>query len=748
MLHFLITIFTVVILIGCGGGGTTTDIESPIFTSTDTIYVTENQTFVLAIAAEDISTVNYTLQGGEDKEKLILDINSGTLSFITAPDFENPTDADMDNIYHIQIRATDSYSNTAEQNLTIYIVDKDEVPPHFTSASQIILKENHSKVVELETDDTSSVKYSIESEGDGVLFFTFYNAHTLRFKSAPDYEIPQDNNGDNNYSVTVTATDSVGNHAEQTIYITVIDIDESDSSDSDNDGIPDNIEVLLESNLSNSDSNNNGIDDGLDTEGDLGDTFFDMQWHIHSLGIATNGSGIDTIIGNDLDLLDTYHSYMGYNKGKPMIVQVVDTGVDADHEDLVENMDMSRSYNGSVIGDPSSNDTHGTMVAGIIAARAFNGKGVRGIVPFAKISGSNWLNTQTISGLEKVWLTGEGANEISVSNNSWGSYYDTDTHYEDIMQQGSATLRDGKGRVYVFAAGNDRVLHGNANLQYMLSNRYPIVVAALKHDNTYADYSTPGANILVSGYSGNYYYNSPTISTTTIMGRSNNTGDINSKTTWTEDTEENYTFVMNGTSAAAPMVSASIALVLEACPNLTWRDVRYLTAKHAQKIDPTNTSWIENNASFWHSIDYGFGLIAPQAMISDCTAGYTNLPNEKIYSVTKDFNTTIPDDHTTISFDLNITHTAITEWVEVIIDNNSPQASDYRIELTSPQNTTTILMTASTQIDGNWMSGGFRFATPAMLNENAQGDWKIKITDTQSGNTGDLKSIYLKIYGH
>jgi len=746
MLRSWMTIFTALMIIGCGGGATT-DTEAPLFTSTDTIYVTENQTFVLSITTEDISTVSYTIQGGEDQEKLILNINSGTLKFITAPDFENPSDTDMDNIYHIQIKATDTHSNSAEQNLTIYIIDKDEVPPHFTSASQIILKENHSKVLDLETDDTSSVKYSINNEADGSLFFTFYNSHTLRFKSVPDFETPLDNNSDNNYSVTVTATDSAGNHSEQTIRIMVIDIDENDSSDTDNDGIPDNIEVLLESNLSNSDSNTNGIEDGLDTEGDLGDTFFDMQWHIHSLGIATNGSGIDTIVGNDLDLLDTYHTYMGYNKGNPMIVQVVDTGVDADHEDLIENMDMSRSYNGAVIGDPSSNDTHGTMVAGIIAARAFNGKGVRGIVPFANIAGSNWLNTQTISGLEKVWLTGSGANEIAVTNNSWGSYYDTETHYEDIMQQGSNTLRDGKGRIYVFAAGNDRVLHGNANLQYMLSNRYPIVVAALKHDNTYAEYSTPGANILVSGYSGNYYADSPTIGTTTIMGRSSNSGDINSQTTWAEDTEENYTFVMNGTSAAAPTVAASITLVLEACHNLTWRDIRYLIAKHAKKIDHTNTSWVENNASLWHSIDYGFGLINPQAMISDCLGGYTLLPAEQNKITSQTYNSLIADDSNS-TFTIAMPDSLLIEWVEITIDNNSTQASDYQIELTSPQDTTTTLISASSYIDGNWMNGGFRFATPAMLDENAQGDWHIKITDTQSGHTGSLKSIRLKIYGH
>jgi subtilisin-like proprotein convertase family protein len=442
---------------------------------------------------------------------------------------------------------------------------------------------------------------------------------------------------------------------------------------------------------------------------------------------------------------------MGYNYGENIIVQIVDTGVDSDHEDMEANVDLSRSYDGATVGDPSGNHPHGTRVAGIMAARAFNGKGVRGIIPFAKIAGSNWLEIQRVAALEKAWLTGNGANEIAVSNNSWGSYFDTDTLYESIMELGTRTLRDGKGRIYVFAAGNDRGDKGNANLQYSLSNRYAIAVAGLKHDNTHADYSTPGSNILVSGYSGNYYQDSPTIGTTTIMGTSSNTGDINTKTTWTEDEDEHYTFVMNGTSAATPTVAASIALVLEACPDLTWRDVKYLTAKHAKQIDVSNSSWVTNAADtpLKHSIDYGFGLINTQGMIEDCTSTYVNLPAEKNYVLTKLFNVLIPDDQNTYSFDLNMTANMTIEWIEATIDCSSPYASDYRIELTSPQGTKTSLMTEDTDPEiKNWMRGGFRLSTAAMMGEKSNGIWRVDMTDQLSGDTGTLNTIELKVYGH
>jgi len=86
---------------------------------------------------------------------------------------------------------------------------------------------------------------------------------------------------------------------------------------------------------------------------------------------------------------------------------------------------------------------------------------------------------------------------------------------------------------------------------------------------------------------------------------------------------------MNGTSAAAPMVSGIIALINEACPNLTYRDVKYLIAKNAKKIDLNNSSWVINSASISFSTDYGFGKIDAYKTIKACQNSYTNLPKQQ-----------------------------------------------------------------------------------------------------------------------
>jgi subtilisin family serine protease len=291
----------------------------------------------------------------------------------------------------------------------------------------LTIPENTTVVTTIDVQGETPITYEISSGEDRTLFVVDRLSGKLKFKTAPNFEKPSDINQDNLYKLTVKSTNNSGHIINHEIEITVTDIIENATGDTDNDYIPDNIEILINSDPYTSDENNNSELDGLDTKVAFGDTFFDMQWNLRSLGTLTNESGIETIEGNDLNLMEIYHRYMGYNQGKPIIVQVVDTGVDADHEDLEANMDLSRSYSGINVDDPSAADksdmeayVHGTMVSGIIAARAFNGKGVRGIAPFAKIAGSNWLENQAPEILEKVWLTGAGANEIVLSNNSWG----------------------------------------------------------------------------------------------------------------------------------------------------------------------------------------------------------------------------------------------------------------------------------------------------------------------------------------
>jgi subtilisin family serine protease len=70
--------------------------------------------------------------------------------------------------------------------------------------------------------------------------------------------------------------------------------------------------------------------------------------------------------------------------GSGVRVAVVDSGIDAAHPDLAGQIAVNRNF---VAGRAMAAETHGTGVAGIIAARADNGIGLAGIAPAAKILG-------------------------------------------------------------------------------------------------------------------------------------------------------------------------------------------------------------------------------------------------------------------------------------------------------------------------------------------------------------------------
>ena len=548
----------------------------------------------------------------------------------------------------------------------------------------------------------------------------------------PSTTLPTENN-ETNSTTSATTSEEVVEIQTQTPKVEL---------DIDKDYIPTDIEELINKDPTIKDENRNGIVDGLE-----GDSFFRKQWYIKSTSEPMNPSQIPPIEGNDLNLLEVYSNYMGYNKGNPVIIQIVDSGVDSKHEDLKDNFDLKRSLNGATQGDPIPGGLfrpHGTMLAGIAAARAFNNVGVRGVAPFAKIAASNWLAKQSLDGLEKAWLSGEGANEIVVSNNSWGRYFTTDTIYEDIMAQGVKKLRDGKGRVYVFASGNAKADNADANIQYIINNRYALVVGALDYDNKAAIYSTPGANLWISAYGGSKSVNEgPTIATTYISGES--------LQTWDEDINRNYTYAMAGSSAAAPMVSGIIALIVEACPNLSYRDIKYIIAKSAKKVDLQNSSWVTNSAKISFSREYGFGLVDTPAAIEMCKNSYSLLPQEESVEVFKDnLNTLFTSLYeNSLSIDKNLK----IEWVELTIDLDTPNASEFDIYLQSPAGTQHQLLKSGTKVGtffipvANWMSGGFRFGAAGFLDEESIGDWKVEIRN-QGENRAQIKSIKLKIYGH
>ena len=126
-------------------------------------------------------TLSLTLSG-DDSALFSLDANTGILTFLAAPDFENPQDADADNVYEVAVVATDSAAtpNTATLNLTVNITDDNDTPA-------INLDDTASNIT-----DAGAGAYTIdgfETRTTGIPGFEFSSANTSAITvTDPDYD--------------------------------------------------------------------------------------------------------------------------------------------------------------------------------------------------------------------------------------------------------------------------------------------------------------------------------------------------------------------------------------------------------------------------------------------------------------------------------------------------------------------------------------------------------------------------------
>lgn len=89
--------------------------------------------------------ITYSIEGGADAALFNIDPVTGALSFKVAPDFENPTDANRDNIYELIIGASDGTDMTTQSGkVTIKDVleNPTNLPPVFESPAEVTIDEN------------------------------------------------------------------------------------------------------------------------------------------------------------------------------------------------------------------------------------------------------------------------------------------------------------------------------------------------------------------------------------------------------------------------------------------------------------------------------------------------------------------------------------------------------------------------------------------------------------------------------
>lgn len=487
----------------------------------------------------------------------------------------------------------------------------------------------------------------------------------------------------------------------------------------------------------------------------VGDDLYACQWHLEdqATGREEHDAPDDQDINVEAVWVDTTLANgiieRGGIKGQGINVAVVDDGLAITHPDLISNVDRSLNWDYGAQGNDHDGvdrpgEHHGTAVAGVIAARD-NSFGVRGVAPRATIYSHNFLVEQSDFSEYDSMIRNMGV--TAVSNNSWGPIDGAGLGFasrpwEKAVERGITSGYGGRGVFYAFAAGNGGEVGDDANLDEY-ANFYAVTgVCAVNGQGRRSTYSEAGASLWVCAPSSDF--------------------DRGHRSIVTTENSNRYRYTFGGTSAATPQVAGVAALMRQANPQLTWRDVKLALAATARKVDPEDGGWETGGVKYGSTSEqynwnrqYGFGVLDAKAAV-DAAKAWVNLPPLRSYQ--KEWTgsgTAIPDAPATgsassITMFASDTEIEFIEFVEVRAEFTHPSFRDLEIELTSPATGNSVMLVSHFDADDPIpLNGEVRFGASRFLGGDPTGAWTLTVTDKLDNDlSGSLDSWTVKIYGH
>lgn len=283
----------------------------------------------------------------------------------------------------------------------------------------------------------------------------------------------------------------------------------------------------------------------------------------------------------------------GYS-GEGVKVAVLDSGVNFNHFDLIDNFDLSANELGyDFVSDdffPEDVYGHGTHVAGILAA-ASNGFGVVGVAPNAQIVALRVLDDNGEGTASRIiealqWIQNYNAahpdSPIRITNNSYG------TGSNSSQLEAAFDVLASSGVLHIGSAGNDGSAAGNGNnVSYPAKYESVVAVAALDKNNLRASFSSTGSDVEIAA---------PGVSVLSTWKDSTNFAGPQPFSFAGYAGE--YFIEANGTSMASPHVAGVAALLMASDPSYTAEEVRNKMNETALDLGETGRDKL-----------YGYGLV-------------------------------------------------------------------------------------------------------------------------------------------
>ncbi|EFH11360.1 proprotein convertase P-domain-containing protein [Teichococcus cervicalis] len=431
------------------------------------------------------------------------------------------------------------------------------------------------------------------------------------------------------------------------------------------------------------------------------DPLFPGQWQLRP------GTGI-----NATPLYDEY-------SGRGVRIGLVDTPPpNPGLAELQGQIDWAASRVATGHNPADDGDLHGQSVALVLAARAGNGTGGIGAAFGATLVsyGFDSRAHRTVA-QEAEMLAFQ--KEVDISQNSWSrsgeSFRDDfsrDEYAAAAMAEAAAVGRGGLGTIFVRSAGNNGGTGDDVNTHSYSNNRWTVLVGATDAQGKVQGFSNPGAALLVVAPA-------------------------------------------TATSYAAPLASATIALMLEANPALGYRDVQSILALSARMTDD-GAGWAYNGAAGWNggglhvSRRAGFGLIDAQAAVrlAESWRAQSTVANLLSAEAAGEGGLDLPEQGRA-SQSARIDAALLVERAELTLALEHARLGDLRITLVSPSGTASVLLQrlglgAYTLADGTLR---FTLSSTHFLGEAAAGEWRLVIEDAAPGNGGRLLGWSLQLFG-